>query len=75
MGRAAAHKDARRLCLARPQVPGVVGFFCHKDVPGSNAIGPVWLDEEVFASSEVTAVGQVRRQKACSDEWERRIRA
>ncbi|GFR49634.1 hypothetical protein Agub_g11707 [Astrephomene gubernaculifera] len=41
------------------QVPGVVGFYSAKDVPGSNAIGPVWTDEEVFATSEVTAVGQV----------------
>ncbi|EFJ45339.1 hypothetical protein VOLCADRAFT_63971 [Volvox carteri f. nagariensis] len=41
------------------QVPGVVGFYSAKDVPGSNAIGPVWYDEEVFATSEVTAVGQV----------------
>ncbi|KAG2484282.1 hypothetical protein HYH03_016926 [Edaphochlamys debaryana] len=41
------------------QVPGVVGFYSAKDVPGSNMIGPVWYDEEVFATSEVTAVGQV----------------
>ncbi|KXZ53315.1 hypothetical protein GPECTOR_7g1209 [Gonium pectorale] len=41
------------------QVPGVVGFYSAKDVPGNNAIGPVWADEEVFATSEVTAVGQV----------------
>lgn len=43
-----------------PQIPGVVGFYSAKDVPGSNSIGPVWLDEEVFATSVVTAVGQVR---------------
>ncbi|GIL49662.1 hypothetical protein Vafri_5944 [Volvox africanus] len=41
------------------QMPGVVGFYSAKDVPGSNAIGPVWYDEEVFATNEVTAVGQV----------------
>ncbi|GLC34818.1 hypothetical protein PLESTB_001167600 [Pleodorina starrii] len=41
------------------QIPGVIGFYCAKDVPGSNMIGPVAYDEEVFATSEVTAVGQV----------------
>ncbi len=48
------------LLLLRLQVPGVVGFYSAKDVPGSNMIGPVWTDEEVFAVEEVTAVGQVR---------------
>ncbi|PNW76169.1 hypothetical protein CHLRE_12g545101v5 [Chlamydomonas reinhardtii] len=41
------------------KVPGVVGFYCARDVPGSNMIGPVWTDEEVFATTEVTCVGQV----------------
>lgn len=40
-------------------MPGVVGFYCHKDVPGSNSIGAVVQDEEVFASKTVTCVGQV----------------
>jgi xanthine dehydrogenase molybdopterin-binding subunit B len=44
----------------RTQVPGVVGFFSARDVPGSNLIGPVVADEEVFASEFVTCVGQVR---------------
>ncbi|GFH18706.1 uncharacterized protein HaLaN_15554, partial [Haematococcus lacustris] len=39
------------------QAPGVAGYFGHKDVPGSNMIGPVVADEEVFASEVVTAVG------------------
>lgn len=38
----------------------MVGFYCARDVPGSNMIGPVWTDEEVFATTEVTCVGQVR---------------
>lgn len=40
-------------------MPGIIGFYCHKDVPGSNAIGIVVQDEEVFASKTVTCVGQV----------------
>lgn len=43
------------------QVPGVAGYFGHKDVPGTNKIGPVVADEEVYASEVVTAVGQVSR--------------
>lgn len=39
----------------------MVGYYGASDVPGSNAIGPVQLDEEVFAKDKVTAVGQVRR--------------
>lgn len=41
-------------------IPGVVGYYGSKDVPGSNMIGPVVADEEVYASDIVTAVGQVR---------------
>ncbi|MEW5306011.1 MAG: hypothetical protein WDW36_008516 [Sanguina aurantia] len=40
-------------------LPGVVGYYCAKDVPGSNIIGPVIADEEVFATEVVTCVGQV----------------
>ncbi|MEW5318751.1 MAG: hypothetical protein WDW38_009946 [Sanguina aurantia] len=40
-------------------LPGVVGYYCAKDVPGSNIIGPVIFDEEVFATEIVTCVGQV----------------
>lgn len=54
------------ILLLRPQVPGVVGFYSAKDVPGSNMIGPVWTDEEVFAVEEVTAVGQVGGLEAWS---------
>ncbi|XP_022753579.1 xanthine dehydrogenase 1-like isoform X2 [Durio zibethinus] len=39
--------------------PGFAGSFFAKDVPGSNKIGPVVLDEELFASEFVTCVGQV----------------
>lgn len=40
-------------------MPGVVGFFAAKDVPGSNEIGAAAHDEEVFATEKVTCVGQV----------------
>nr|XP_043631064.1 xanthine dehydrogenase 1-like [Erigeron canadensis] len=39
--------------------PGFAGIFFAKDIPGENRIGPVILDEEVFASEIVTCVGQV----------------
>jgi xanthine dehydrogenase/oxidase len=39
---------------------GVVGYYGAGDVPGDNMIGPVKHDEEVFATKEVTCVGQVR---------------
>ncbi|XVF69650.1 hypothetical protein PTKIN_Ptkin11bG0098700 [Pterospermum kingtungense] len=39
--------------------PGFAGIFFAKDVPGSNKIGPIVMDEELFASEFVTSVGQV----------------
>ncbi|KAG0458419.1 hypothetical protein HPP92_023576 [Vanilla planifolia] len=44
--------------LARTS-PGFAGLFLAKDVPGSNKIGAVVHDEEVFATDMVTCVGQV----------------
>jgi xanthine dehydrogenase/oxidase len=41
------------------KMPGVVGFYAAKDVPGSNEIGAAAHDEEVFATEKVTCVGQV----------------
>lgn len=41
--------------------PGFEGLFLAKDVPGQNTIGPVIYDEELFATRNVTCVGQVRR--------------
>eukprot|EP00271_Cylindrocystis_brebissonii_P015376 TRINITY_DN3802_c0_g1_i1.p1 TRINITY_DN3802_c0_g1~~TRINITY_DN3802_c0_g1_i1.p1 ORF type:complete len:1384 (-),score=303.69 TRINITY_DN3802_c0_g1_i1:1396-5484(-) len=38
---------------------GFVAFYSHKDVPGHNDTGCVVHDEEVFASKEVTCVGQI----------------
>ena len=39
------------------QMEGVAGYFDHKSVPGSNDLGTVIHDEEVFASSIVTCIG------------------
>lgn len=39
--------------------PGLAGIFYAKDVPGSNMIGPIIEDEELFAAEYVTCVGQV----------------
>ena len=38
---------------------GVEGYFDHKHIPGRNDIGPVLHDEEVFATSTVTCIGQI----------------
>ncbi|GAB6020637.1 hypothetical protein CHUAL_003308 [Chamberlinius hualienensis] len=40
------------------QRPGVVTFMCHQDV-ANNTSGPIFQDEEVFASKKVTCQGQV----------------
>lgn len=37
---------------------GVEGIHFAEDIPGSNSIGPVIQDEEIFATSLVTCVGQ-----------------
>lgn len=37
-----------------------MGYYGADDVPGDNMIGPIMHDEEVFATKEVTCVGQVR---------------
>ncbi|XP_038983377.1 xanthine dehydrogenase-like isoform X2 [Phoenix dactylifera] len=39
--------------------PGFEGLFLSRDIPGSNKIGAVVHDEELFASEIVTCVGQV----------------
>lgn len=40
-------------------MPGVAGYFDHRDVPGHNNIGAILLDEECFATDEVVCVGAV----------------
>ncbi len=41
------------------QCPGVVGFYCAKDIPeAKNKWGPEIQDEEIFASTQVAYYGQ-----------------
>ena len=42
---------------ALAQMEGVAGYFDHTSVPGSNDLGAVIHDEEVFASGVVTCIG------------------
>ena len=42
----------------------MMGFYGAGDVPGSNMIGPVLHDEELFATRRVTCVGQARTDAA-----------
>jgi xanthine dehydrogenase/oxidase len=49
------------------QVPGVIGFFSHKDIPGEKIIGDIVHDEEVFASETVETVGQPIGTSPCPD--------
>ncbi|XP_065044468.1 xanthine dehydrogenase-like isoform X1 [Musa acuminata AAA Group] len=39
--------------------PGFVGLFLYRDIPGSNKLGVILKDEELFASDIVTCVGQI----------------
>ena len=45
-------------CTEARAMPGVEAIHFAADVPGKNNIGPVLKDEEVFAASTVTCVGQ-----------------
>lgn len=45
--------------VAAKSSPGFAGIYFAKDVPGTNKIGPIVADEELFASGIVTCVGQV----------------
>ncbi|KAL0419584.1 UNVERIFIED_CONTAM: Xanthine dehydrogenase 1 [Sesamum radiatum] len=47
--------------VAAKSSPGFAGIFFAKDVPGTNKIGPIVADEELFASGIVTCVGQLMR--------------
>jgi xanthine dehydrogenase/oxidase len=53
------HAKLRKVDASKAlQVPGVIGFFSHKDIPGEKIIGDIVHDEEVFASEVVETVGQ-----------------
>lgn len=49
------HVDPAKALASR----GVVDYISAKDIPGANQVGPVFNDEELFASKEVHSVGFV----------------
>jgi xanthine dehydrogenase large subunit len=54
-----AHARIRGLDThAARSIPGVVAVFTAKDVPGTNDVGPVIHDEELFAHDTVRYLGQ-----------------
>lgn len=54
-----AHARLRKLdCGPALAVPGVVAVFSAADVPGTNDVGPVIHDEELFAHDTVRYLGQ-----------------
>ncbi|CAF4000431.1 unnamed protein product [Rotaria sordida] len=55
---------------AASQVPGFVSFVSYSDVPGSNKIGVMELDEEVFVSSIAPCIGAIIGVVVCESEQE-----
>ena len=41
------------------KIPSVKGFFTFKDIPGTNKIGDIIQDEELFVEKEVSKLGQM----------------
>lgn len=37
---------------------GVKGYYDHEDIPGENEFGAIIKDEEIFATEQVTCIGQ-----------------
>ena len=52
---------------AASKVPGFVLFVSHNDIPGSNATGDVFHDEEVFVSSITPCVGSIIGVVLCAE--------
>ncbi|KAJ1982432.1 hypothetical protein H4R34_001725 [Dimargaris verticillata] len=58
----AQHARAKIISIdasALQTIKGVVGFYTHKDVPGSNLFGPVVQDEVIFAEEDINFSGQI----------------
>lgn len=53
---------------AASQVPGFISFVNHTDVPGSNKIGIIVHDEEVFVSSISPCIGAIIGVVVCESE-------
>src|SRR5262249_4918970 len=53
-----AHGRIKSIDLADAQkVPGVVGLYTHKDIPGRNKFGPIIEDEDLLAEEYVRFIG------------------
>src|SRR4051812_9502696 len=58
VGSSIAHGRIRSIDVsAAERIPGVVGVYTAKDVPGHNVFGPVAKDEHLLAQDEVTFLG------------------
>ena len=55
--------------FAACDVEGFRSFYGHQDVPGSNAMGDVIQDEELFASEKVVTVGQIVGVVVADSQW------
>src|SRR5204863_3465146 len=54
-----AHGKIRRIeTAAAKQVPGIVGAYTYKDVPGHNDYGPIVKDDRALADETVRYVGE-----------------
>src|SRR5271166_6925107 len=59
VGSSFAHGRVRRIELdAALRVPGIVGAFTHRNVPGHNFYGPVVRDDRVLADETVRYAGE-----------------
>ena len=59
VGSPVAHGIIRRIDISKAgQIDGVAAVLTHTDVPGSNAFGPIFHDEEVLAEAVCHYVGQ-----------------
>ena len=58
LGSPVAHGRVISLDLTEAKkIPGVVGLFTHKDVPGHNTFGPIIKDEHVLVEDIATFIG------------------
>jgi xanthine dehydrogenase large subunit len=59
VGSPVAHGTIREIDIsAAARVEGIAAVLTHADVPGDNAFGPVFHDEELLASSVCSYIGQ-----------------
>jgi xanthine dehydrogenase large subunit len=57
VGSPVAHGTITRLDLTEAaQIPGVVGLYTARDIPGHNLFGPIFADERLLAEDEVVYI-------------------